>query len=123
MHNINLISFGTRHRKMETVEADHYFDCFHLANPHNTNMKNLNGLDNTVQAWVFHYSNFHAWDMIEDVADLIHTQTEDITIAFQCIGGKHRSVSVVERLAADLRRNIDPSIRINIQHMEINNDL
>ncbi len=122
---INLITYGTKHREEGSVTADFDFPCYHLANPHNTSMKNLNGLDSKVQAFVFHYSENDAWGTIAAAEDVIGSLADDgndeVTVAFHCIGGRHRSVSLAERLAKELKVHFRDT-EVNVNHMELSND-
>lgn len=119
MKTVNLITYGSRHRDVGSVEANYDIDCRHLANPHGTHLKKMTGLDTKVQAYVFFYSNEDAEDMVEGVEDeIIADERDSITVAFHCIGGKHRSVSVAERLAKSLRLHV-PAISVNVNHMEL----
>jgi RNase adapter protein RapZ len=102
---IRLISFGYKYRKLP--QADLLFDCRSISNPHrHLHFRPLTGKDRAVQEFVM--ADRKAVDMLaRATADLAPGQT----IAFGCFGGRHRSVSLVERLAAvALKAGLDVEI-------------
>lgn len=89
--------------------ADMVFDCRFLRNPHwDAKLRPLDGRDNTVQDHVAGDERFAGFfEKVRDIALYILPGAQEegksyLTIAFGCSGGKHRSVTLVERLAQDL---------------------
>lgn len=89
--------------------ADMVFDCRFLRNPHWVeHLRPQDGRNSDVQDYVAedpHFSGF--FEKVRDMALFIlpPAQREGksyLTIAFGCSGGKHRSVTLAERLAEDL---------------------
>jgi UPF0042 nucleotide-binding protein len=103
-----LISFGYKHGL--PLDADVVLDCRFLPNPHWVHeLRELTGLDEPVREYVLRRSE--TGEFVGRVDDLLqfllpHFLTEGksyLAIAVGCTGGRHRSVVVVEELAARLR--------------------
>jgi RNase adapter protein RapZ len=104
---IHLLSFGFRHGL--PPEADFVFDVRYVPNPYFIQeLRDGTGLDAEVSAYVLSQPSA---DMILDHIDklaldvLPHAQKEgkySLTLAVGCTGGRHRSVAIVEALAARL---------------------
>ena len=98
---IRLISYGIKYgpllgEDLETIE----YDATKLPNPHNdSDLRPLNGLDTKVQKYVM--MGDRAENMLKG-AELNLLKANGGTAAFRCIGGKHRSVTMVEKLAERL---------------------
>jgi UPF0042 nucleotide-binding protein len=91
---LRLISFGYKYG--QRPQADRLFDCRSLSNPHNDRqLRELTGKDAAVQAFV--KADPKAVDMLARASSGL---APGQTIAFGCFGGRHRSVSLVEMLAA-----------------------
>jgi len=121
--NISLMSFSYRHGLPR--EADLVFDVRFLRNPNwETSLKDLTGLDAEVQRYVQNdpaYSGFS--ESLQLLLERILPRYLDegksyLTIAFGCTGGRHRSVSVCEEMAAFFRRK---NLPVHIHHREIKN--
>jgi RNase adapter protein RapZ len=89
--------------------VDMVFDCRFLRNPHWVDaLRSRDGLDAEVAAYVAGDARYA--DFFAKVADLVllllPAQMEEgkshLSIAFGCTGGRHRSVTVAENLAATL---------------------
>ena len=92
------------------ADADFVFDLRSLPNPYWTmKLRGLTGLDREVQAFLDAQQKYTA--MYEDISTFLeqwvpHYQDASrgyMTIAIGCTGGQHRSVYMVEKLAARLR--------------------
>jgi UPF0042 nucleotide-binding protein len=95
---IKLISFGYKHEG-PPEEAGQTFDCRHLRNPFLVQaLRPLDGRDITVQQYVLNDSKAQTTVVVADRA-----LKDNLTLAFGCHGGKHRSVAMVEHLAKRLR--------------------
>lgn len=136
---INLISCGSKwgpvpESKSGYVDATGSTYIFHihlvngaltqsLPNPFNVpQFKGKTGLDPDVQAWIFRCGTAQkllktwAGDM-SITSQILHNQAaHGVQWYFQCVGGKHRSVAFVERLAAMYRQR---GIKVHIIHRDI----
>ena len=104
---LTLVSFGFKHGM--PVDADLVFDCRFLPNPHwEPELRPLSGQDEAIQAYVL--DRPAAKRFLADLEPmLLHLLPEYeaegksyLTVAFGCTGGRHRSVAMVERMAAIL---------------------
>lgn len=92
---INLISFGSKHGDLRFAGI---IDCTCLRNPYNVDhLKDKTGLDPEVVAYVSEDPSFAT---IVNRAVMLASPGD--TIRAKCIGGKHRSVVVIEAIAAKL---------------------
>ncbi len=105
---ISLVSFGYPHGLPR--EADLVFDARFLRNPHyDPQLRPKTGLDAEIAAYVEADPDFAAFfGQIEAMLRLLLPRFAQegkkyVTIAIGCTGGRHRSVRIVERLAAQLR--------------------
>ena len=113
---INIMSFGFKFGSPK--DADIVLDVRCLENPYYIEeLKNKTGLDSEVFDYVFSFNDSqklfsYQKEMLEFSLPLyIKEGKRQITIAFGCTGGKHRSVSFAEKLAIDLKdKNYSPSI-------------
>jgi len=118
---IEVISFGFKHGI--PLNANFVFDVRGLHNPHkNPHMRRLTGFDKAVQHEVF--SNEGGEFMFNTIAialwGFLRGETRDIRVAIGCIGGRHRSVAVVERLSAMLRDKYTPELdQVLVTHREL----
>jgi UPF0042 nucleotide-binding protein len=92
------------------ADADFVFDLRSLPNPYWTlELRGLTGLDEEVQEFLDAEDNYPA--MFEDIRRFLErwiphyqdTSRGYMTIAVGCTGGQHRSVYMVEKLAAAVR--------------------
>ncbi|MGD0433213.1 MAG: RNase adapter RapZ [Acetobacteraceae bacterium] len=104
---VSLISFA--YGKGLPKEADLVFDARFLRNPHYDPMlRPRTGLDPEVGAYIREDQGFEAYlSRITDLVDLVlprfvHEGKKYATIAIGCTGGRHRSVYMVECLAAHM---------------------
>ena len=104
---VSLISFA--YAKGLPREADLVFDARFLRNPHyDPNLRPRTGLDPEVGAYIRGDKDYAAYlSGIAGLVDLalprfVHEGKKYATIAIGCTGGRHRSVHLIERLAAHL---------------------
>jgi RNase adapter protein RapZ len=104
---VSLISFA--YAKGLPNEADLVFDARFLRNPHyDPILRPRTGLDPEVGAYIREDEDYAAYlSRITDLVDLVlprfvHEGKKYATIAIGCTGGRHRSVHIVECLAAHL---------------------
>ena len=114
---VTVMSFGYKHGVPPDVDV--VLDCRFLPNPHWVEeLRPLTGLDAEVQDYV---GSFELTDQfmerIEGLLELLLPAYVDegksvLTIAFGCTGGRHRSVSMAERLATWFcERGMEPRVR------------
>ena len=114
---VTLMSFGYKHGL--PPDADVVIDCRFLPNPHWVEgLRPMTGLDPEVQDYVASFELTGEFlDRLESLLDLllpayVNEGKSVLTLAFGCTGGRHRSVSIAERLAGWLReRGTEPRIR------------
>jgi UPF0042 nucleotide-binding protein len=102
---INLISFGY---KYGAPAVPHVFDCRGLPNPHSRlEFRYKNGLDHEVRLMVVEHPK--AFALAQQVLQYVREQYtsampgRSVTLYFGCVGGRHRSVAMVEYLKPILR--------------------
>ena len=105
---VTLVSFGFKYGL--PLDADHVVDVRFLSNPYwVTELRHLTGKDEPVRDYVLGLPGARDFvtryiDAIEPVLDgYLREQKPYVTIAVGCTGGKHRSVALSERIAAELR--------------------
>ncbi len=90
------------------VDADYIFDVRMLPNPHyEPELRDLTGLDAPVIEYLLKFQQVQ--DMFTDIAAFLDNWLEPlarnhrsyVTVGIGCTGGQHRSVYLVERLAAE----------------------
>jgi RNase adapter protein RapZ len=97
---IRVVSFGYKHRR--PPKALEVFDCRSLPNPHRlARLRDKTGLDGAVQDYVRSSRDFMA---LADHAVGHSCHGDGITLAFGCVGGRHRSVAAAEETADRLRK-------------------
>jgi UPF0042 nucleotide-binding protein len=118
---ITLVSFGFKHGT--PADADFVFDVRCLPNPHwNRDLRPMSGRESPVADWLAQHE-----DVRRMRADLLaflrhwlpRFRSQDrayLTVAIGCTGGKHRSVYLVDQIAASLRAEYDPLI---VRHREL----
>lgn len=101
-------SFGFKHGL--PLDADMVFDVRFLPNPHwEDDLRPLTGHDESVRDFVLAAAG--AAEFVDQVEGLLltllpayaHEGKSYLTVAFGCTGGRHRSVAIVEEMAARLR--------------------
>ncbi len=103
--------------------VDMVFDCRFLANPHwEAELRAFTGLNPEVQAYVAKDPRFAGFygRMLDLVVPLLDAFVDEgkssLTIGFGCTGGKHRSVTLAEKTAADLATR---GWRVSKRHREL----
>lgn len=111
---ISLVSFAYRNGLPQ--EADIVFDVRFLANPHyEPDLASLTGLDAAVAAFIEADPAFEPFfesltGLLAGVLPRYRAEGKShLTIAIGCTGGRHRSVFVVDKLAARLAREGQPA--------------
>ncbi|MBC7637136.1 MAG: RNase adapter RapZ [Acetobacteraceae bacterium] len=119
--SVSLVSFGYPNGLPR--EADLVFDVRFLRNPHyDPVLRPLTGRDPSVAAYVLADPDYEIFfHRVTDLLDLllprfVQEGKKYVTIAIGCTGGRHRSVTSVERLARYLKA---ASWRVSITHREI----
>jgi UPF0042 nucleotide-binding protein len=113
---ISVMSFGFKHGV--PLDVDNVFDVRFLPNPHWIDeLQPLTGLDRSVRDYVLCQAD--AVEFLRKVDDLlgfllpayVKEGRSYLTVAIGCTGGRHRSVVLVEELAARIRdRGYDPVV-------------
>jgi UPF0042 nucleotide-binding protein len=113
---ISVVSFGFKHGV--PLDVDNVFDVRFLPNPYwIEDLRPLTGLDEEVRSYVL--CQPEAQEFLTRIDDLLGfllpAYTKEgkayLTVAVGCTGGRHRSVSLVEELAARIRsRRYDPAV-------------
>lgn len=118
---ITLMSFGFKHGT--PPDADFVFDVRCLPNPHwNPALRPMNGREPPVADWLALHEDVQRMrssliDFLRQWLPCFRSQDRAyLTVAIGCTGGKHRSVFLVEQLAADLRTDYHPLI---VRHREL----
>lgn len=120
---LTLMSFGFKHGAPNN--ADFVFDVRCLPNPHwNRALRSQNGRDAAVRHWL--EAQPAVLEMRGDLLTLLQRwlpafRAQDrayLTVAVGCTGGQHRSVYLVETLAAALRPMFD---KLVVRHRELRN--
>jgi len=103
--------------------VDFIFDARILPNPHWVeNLREHSGLDQPVREWLEQDEAVEG--MLNDILKFLrtwlpefqHSQRSYVTVGIGCTGGRHRSVYLVDRLAAGLGADFG---RILIHHREL----
>jgi RNase adapter protein RapZ len=115
--NLHITSFGYRHG---TVDADVVVDCREIWNPHNDlKLRQMTGLNARVSDRVLNTSraqNILGGITGRIIKDLEHG-TEELSIAFGCTGGHHRSVALAQELYKAWRRA--DGVKATVYHREL----
>lgn len=118
---VTLQSFGFKNGV--PTDADMMFDVRFMRNPHfDDGLRTMTGLNEEVQEYVKADESYHKFmekltDMVNMLIPLYVIEGKKyFNISIGCTGGKHRSVTVVENLAAALSNN---SCNIRIKHRDI----
>jgi len=116
-----ILSFGFKYGI--PVDADFVFDVRFLANPFwEENLKKLTGLDKKVQDFVLKQEG--AENFSKTIIELINVTTPGyvregkkyVTVAIGCTGGKHRSVTIAEKVAQELKSN---GAKVRVVHRDL----
>lgn len=118
---IEVMSFGFKYGL--PLDADIVMDVRFLPNPfYVPELKHLTGNDAAVQEYVMKSraaKNFyhHFLDLLKTtIPGYIKEGKSSLTIAIGCTGGQHRSVTIANRLAADLKKN---NYTVNVHHRDV----
>lgn len=103
MTTINIFSYGCRHGDFPRDTATLVIPCHDIPNPHsNEGLREMDGRDPRLQAWVMGHKNARfTLDIAREAAAKAQHPSfprDDFTIAFECIGGRHRSATLAETL-------------------------
>ena len=118
---IHCMSFGFKYG--EPTYADLVFDVRCLPNPfYIEELKHKTGLDQPVRDYVLSFSETE--QLLEKLKDLIdfliplylNEGKSQLTIAFGCTGGKHRSVTFAELFYHHL---LEKGNRVSVNHRDI----
>lgn len=105
------------------VDADFVFDVRFLANPFwEEDLKKLTGLDKKVQDFVLKQDG--AENFSKTIIELINNTTPGyvregkkyVTVAIGCTGGKHRSVTIAEKVAQEMQSN---GAKVRVVHRDL----
>lgn len=117
---IELVSFGFKRGNPSVVDV--LFDVRFLPNPHWVEgLRDLTGLDSSVADYVFANEDARRFlTMASDMLDFLIPRYEEegklyLTIGVGCTGGKHRSVAMVEAIAAHLNST---DIAVTVRHRD-----
>ena len=100
------------------LDADWVLDCRMLANPHyDPKLRPFTGRDAPVIDYLARDASVQRW--LEDargllarwLPEIVRENRSAVTVAIGCTGGRHRSVYVAERLAADFRKDWQVLVR------------
>jgi len=103
--------------------VDLVFDCRFLNNPHwDETLRPMDGRTDAVQNFVAQDPRFSPFlEKVRDLSLFVLPATQEegksyLTIAFGCTGGKHRSVTLAERLSSALA---EEGWQVSIRHREL----
>ncbi|WP_283583809.1 RNase adapter RapZ [Limosilactobacillus difficilis] len=118
---VEVLSFGFKYGL--PLDADIVMDVRFLPNPYYVpELKHLTGNDKAVQDYVMNHQvsqDFykHLLGLLEvALPGYIHEGKSSLTIAIGCTGGQHRSVTIANRLADDLRQK---EYTVNVHHRDV----
>ncbi len=122
---ITVLSFGFKYGI--PTDSDLVFDVRFLPNPYYyEELKKLSGNDKSVQDFVMGFEVSHRFldkliDMIQFlIPNYVLEGKNQLVISIGCTGGKHRSVTLANKLYERLRDNADYAVRI--EHRDIEKD-
>lgn len=120
---LTILSFGFKHGV--PAEADLLFDARFLPNPYfETDLKEKNGLDQEVKAYVFKHEISSVFvSKVKSLMEYLipHYIREGkfyLTLAIGCTGGHHRSVAIAENLASSLQVG-RKDVTISVKHRDL----
>lgn len=109
---INIVSYGCRNGDLDP-EPTFLIDCHRIPNPYGKEgLHDLDGRSVRLQTWVMGWQEARkASNLAERAANRHIPHNVDATIAFECIGGRHRSASLAEVLYRSLtKRGVDATL-------------
>lgn len=118
---VEVMSFGFKYGL--PLDADIVMDVRFLPNPfYVSELKHQTGNDRAVQEYVM--KSDEAMEFYQHLSSLIkgalpgyiHEGKSSLTVAIGCTGGQHRSVTIANRLAADLK---DSGYQVNLYHRDV----
>lgn len=119
---VTVMSFGFKNGL--PMDADMVFDVRFMPNPYYvTELRNLTGNDQVVQEFVMHSPESHIFlEKLESMVDFliphyIEEGKNQLVIALGCTGGKHRSVTIANKLYDHLSK--DSSLGVRVEHRDI----
>ena len=122
---VTILSFGFKHGI--PADADLVFDVRFLPNPYYyENLRKLTGNDQEIQDFVMGYDMAHVFlDKLEDmllflVPNYVLEGKNQLVVAIGCTGGKHRSVTLANKLYERLQKQSDYGVRL--EHRDIGKD-
>ena len=122
---ISVFSFGFKYGI--PTDSDLVFDVRFLPNPYYyEDLRKLSGNDRAVQDFVMGFEVSHRFldkliDMIQFLSpNYVLEGKNQLVISIGCTGGKHRSVTLANKLYERLRENTDYAVRI--EHRDIEKD-
>jgi UPF0042 nucleotide-binding protein len=119
--NITVLSFGFKHGI--PIDSDFVFDVRFLPNPYwDDELREKSGIDKPVQDYVMQQAG--AEEYMANITNLISLAKPGylregkryLTVSIGCTGGRHRSVTFVEKLSKLL---IDPTNRVRVVHRDL----
>ena len=121
---VQLFSFGYKYGFVDT--ANMIFEVRFLPNPYwEEDLRPLSGLHREISDYVIKSEKGQAFtakllSLIDTVIKgSVESGKESITIGVGCTGGYHRSVAVVEYIAAEMRKN---GFSPEVEHKELTRD-
>ena len=122
---VTVMSFGFKYGI--PADADLVFDVRFLPNPYYyENLRKLTGNDKEIQDFVMGYDMAHIFlDKLEDmirflVPNYVLEGKNQLVVAIGCTGGKHRSVTLANKLYERLQKQADYGVRL--EHRDIGKD-
>ena len=122
---ITVISFGYKHGL--PLDADLVFDVRFLPNPHWIDeLRPLTGLDEAVRDYVLEQEASKQFlDRTSDLLDVLlpgygSEGRHYLTVAVGCTGGRHRSVSLAEEIAAVIRER---GLGVKVIHRDVEREV
>lgn len=116
MSKIVLTSLGLKHRPKENADLPgvYMIDCRSLKNPfHVPALKAKTGKSADVQAYI---TNSVQWVHLFTEAKALMHKNDCAGIVAYCIGGRHRSVTMIEKLKGYA---IEQGMPVQVQHLEL----
>ena len=122
---ITVLSFGFKYGIPS--DADLVFDVRFLPNPYYyEDLRKLTGNDQKIQDFVMGYDMAHVFlDKLEDmirflIPNYVLEGKNQLVIAVGCTGGKHRSVTLANKLYERLKKQSDYGVKL--EHRDIGKD-
>ena len=120
---LTIVSFGFKYGLPE--DLDLLFDVRFLPNPYyNPDLRPHTGLEKEIQDFVFQDGNAEIF--LSKLNDILHfliplyisEGKNQLVIGIACTGGKHRSVTIAERLYQSIKDTVNIGVRLD--HRDIN---